>query len=200
MPNSMDSPNKNSFQLVEEWVEKYADYLSNWANHKIGIKEDAEDLVQETFMAALNKADAFEGKSSPKTWLVSILNHKIIDYYRAKGKNKTISFDKEEMSFEATDGFFDANENWKAGLFFSWGTEVHLLDDPEFILIFQKCIEDVPDRWRTILQSKFMSQKNADWICKEFSVSPSNYWQIIHRSKLLIKKCLELYWFGNNKV
>jgi RNA polymerase sigma-70 factor (ECF subfamily) len=63
---------------------------------KTSSKEIAEDLVQDTFLAAFHKIDSFEGKSQPKTWLFSILNNKVIDYYRLSArttkKKKTLSF------------------------------------------------------------------------------------------------------------
>jgi RNA polymerase sigma-70 factor (ECF subfamily) len=45
---------------------------------KTSSKEIAEDLVQDTFLAAFHKIDSFEGKSQPKTWLFSILNNKVL--------------------------------------------------------------------------------------------------------------------------
>ena len=44
----------------------------------------AEDLVQETFLAALGSLDKFRGDSQLYTWLRSIALHKINDFYRRK--------------------------------------------------------------------------------------------------------------------
>jgi RNA polymerase sigma-70 factor (ECF subfamily) len=62
---------------------------------KTSSKEIAEDLVQDTFLAAFHKIDSFEGKSQPKTWLFS-LNNKVIDYYRlsARTTKKKLQFDR----------------------------------------------------------------------------------------------------------
>jgi RNA polymerase sigma factor (sigma-70 family) len=69
---------------LKEWVDKYTDDLFSWALHKVSDTELAQDLVQDTFLAAAEKIDGFKGDSAPKTWLYSILNHKIIDHYRKK--------------------------------------------------------------------------------------------------------------------
>ena len=82
-------------QLIEreinpyQWIEKYADYLYSYALHRIDDPEQSQDLVQETFLAALEKMKKFEGRSSEKTWLTSILRNKIFDIYRtiASGLN-----------------------------------------------------------------------------------------------------------------
>ena len=46
----------------------------------------AEDVVQETMMAALGAASSYEGRSTVKTWLVGILKFKILDAMRARAR------------------------------------------------------------------------------------------------------------------
>ena len=72
-----------------QWVISYADYLYAYAIRRINDEELAKDLVQETFLAALEKAATFEGKSSERTWLTAILKNKIIDVYRKKSSGLT---------------------------------------------------------------------------------------------------------------
>ena len=67
-----------------QWVAAHADYLYAYAITRINDEEQAKDLVQETFLAALEKVNNFEGKSSERTWLTAILRNKIIDVYRKK--------------------------------------------------------------------------------------------------------------------
>ncbi len=50
----------------------------------------AEDLVQATFIAALESADAFEGRAKPTTWLVGILSRKVADHYREGGRRRRL--------------------------------------------------------------------------------------------------------------
>ena len=72
---------------LSDWVNQYAEGMLSWTSFKVSDRELAKDLVQDTFLVASEKFATFRGESSPKTWLYSILNHKIIDYYR-KNKNK----------------------------------------------------------------------------------------------------------------
>ncbi|MFA7327306.1 MAG: RNA polymerase sigma factor [Candidatus Kapaibacterium sp.] len=72
----------NASFSIKSWVELYSDQLYTWAFYKTSDKETAEDLVQETFLAAINSFEKFEGKSEPKTWLLSILKNKIADHFR----------------------------------------------------------------------------------------------------------------------
>ena len=82
---------------LTELVETHTSELYSWALHKVSDSELAKDLVQDTFLAAAEKIDTFKGNSSPKTWLFSILNHKIIDYYR-KRVNQPISIENQSFT------------------------------------------------------------------------------------------------------
>src|SRR6516165_7142061 len=74
----------------ERWVEEHGDYLFKYALSRLRDTARAEDLVQETFLAALKGAREFQGRSSEKSWLVGILKNKIYDCYRKAGRE--ISF------------------------------------------------------------------------------------------------------------
>jgi RNA polymerase sigma-70 factor (ECF subfamily) len=56
--------------------------LLRYAVRRVGSEEAARDVVQETWMAALQGLGSFEGRSSLRTWLVSILRRKIVDRRR----------------------------------------------------------------------------------------------------------------------
>lgn len=71
---------------------EYADLLLNAALYKCGNIADAQDLVQDTLLAALA---AMELKSidDPKAWLMTVLNRKYYDLLRRKYNKPTVSFD-----------------------------------------------------------------------------------------------------------
>lgn len=182
---------------LREWVEEYSNQLFQWARYKTGRDETAEDLVQDTFLAAASGLARFEGKSSPKTWLFSILNNKIVDYYRKQTRN-ILSLDNEKASrgFELSEHMFDQDGGWQdVDHFQFWQDDTNLLDDAGFQAAMKYCMEHLPDNWRLILTAKYLLEKPGKDICQEMDISPSNYWQILHRTKLLMKKCLEENWF-----
>jgi RNA polymerase sigma-70 factor (ECF subfamily) len=55
----------------------------------------------------------------------------------------------------------------------------------------EECMNDLPEM-EISRNIKYLSEKKE--ICQELEITTSNYWQIVHRSKLLLKKCLELKW------
>jgi DNA-directed RNA polymerase specialized sigma24 family protein len=55
------------------WVGNYADYLFRYAITRLSDRKQCRDLVQEPFLAGLEKLDNFKGESAEKTWLTAIL-------------------------------------------------------------------------------------------------------------------------------
>ncbi|MGO4820677.1 MULTISPECIES: sigma-70 family RNA polymerase sigma factor [unclassified Flavobacterium] len=186
----------NNKIVLEKWVNQFSDELYSWALYKTSSKETAEDLVQETFLAAFRKLDTFQGKSQPKTWLFSILNNKLIDYYRSSAKTTKQNFSLTETSGVAlAEGLFNQYGCWKNNdVNPIWDQEEELLDNPDFNNTLEICMEELPTKWKLAITSKYLTHKNATEICQELEITVSNYWQIVHRSKLLIKKCLDVKW------
>lgn len=182
---------------LEKWVREYGDELYSWAFYKTSNQFTAEDLVQETFLAACKSFEKYKGDSTPKTWLFSILKYKIIDHYRSSAKS-FLSFDTllEKQAFEITEKMFDEDKQWvedSRNTF--WKDDTHLLDDPDFNNTLEECLIKLPGNWKVAVLSKYIADKDSKDICQELDITPTNYWQVLHRAKLMLKKCIELNWF-----
>lgn len=191
--NSLLNLMATNTNLLSNWVNEYTEDMFSWAFHKVSDAELAKDFVQETFLAASEKIDGFKGNSSPKTWLFSILNHKIIDHYRKK-TNKTVSFDEHNMN-----AFFDEHGSWQHNKIpKDWdNADDNLLDDDNFQTILKKCLNALPEKWAATIKYKYLMQKKPADICQELEITTSNYWQIVHRAKLQLRDCIEVNWFEN---
>lgn len=180
---------------MSEWVEQYTDDLCAWAYYKTSDSELAQDLVQETFLAAWKNIEGFEGKSKPLTWLKSILNNKIVDYYRKNGKVILESMDQFAITNESpSNELFDSKGLWVNNIHPSWEDETHLLDNAEFRNVFDACIDSLPENAKFAILSKYIFEKKAEEVCQELNISTTNYWQLIHRAKIKLKKCLDSNW------
>ncbi len=56
------------------WVAQHGDYLYRNALLRLGDREAAQEVVQETLLAALLGRGQFSGRSSERTWMVGILS------------------------------------------------------------------------------------------------------------------------------
>jgi RNA polymerase sigma-70 factor (TIGR02943 family) len=178
------------------WVKTYTGELLSWAVRRTSDDAAAEDLVQETFLAAAEQIATFRRESQPRTWLYSILNNKIAEYHRRKAREQTASITPDDPAFST----FGADGHWipeNAPLPWEHADE-HLLDNPDFVRIFEECLAQLPGEWHGCLTSKFLQNRPAEEICQELSISTTNYWQIIHRAKLKMRACLEQHWFAKD--
>ena len=132
----------------QNWVERYGDYLYSYAIGRVNDSGKAEDLVQETFLAALKARDRFRGASTERTWLTSILKRKIIDTYRKKYTSRESSFGEHDGT--VFDGDFYRNEepfkgHWLEGM----GPNSHSflpegeLEQEELMKFINLCIENL---------------------------------------------------------
>ncbi|MBE9461722.1 sigma-70 family RNA polymerase sigma factor [Dyadobacter subterraneus] len=178
-----------------QWVKRYADYLYTYAVTRINDEEQARDLVQETFLAALEKVKTFEGRSSEGTWLTAILKNKIIDVYRKKSSglsNKSGVSEAEQDQknfFDPDDGHW--NEDFRPK---ELGAEEDLLVNAEFSMILQKCMDKLPALWSAVFTLKHMDEEVTENICETLKITPSNFWVIMHRAKLNLRACLQKNW------
>jgi|TARA_R110000737_G_scaffold347664_1_gene379695 RNA polymerase sigma factor (sigma-70 family) len=166
----------NSEQLVEE----HADYLFQFAMSKIRNRDLALDFVQETMLVSLEKIEQFEGRSSLRTWMTTILNRKIIDYWRKEKRTQgTVDIsDNENSTFTANANFIPKDPH-------------QLSEEAEKRSILEICIDKLPDNWREIVHAKYYDEKNGEEISKEFRITSSNFWVIIHRAKAQLRDCMD---------
>jgi RNA polymerase sigma factor (sigma-70 family) len=167
-------------------VDDHSDYLLSFAMSKLRDIDLAKDLVQDTFVSALMKLDTFEKRSKLRTWLTSILNRKIIDHWRKAGTRYT----------DPISSFFDQDENKGQWLMEKKGdSKIQNIEEKltfdESMVELQECLDTLPEKWRGIVSSKYLEEKESEQICNDFDITPSNLWVIVHRTKLLLRDCLQ---------
>lgn len=176
------------------WVEEYADLLYRFALVRVSDGELARDLVQETFISAWKGLAEFQGQASEKTWLYSILRHKIIDHYRAEARSVVCRM---EENREEERVFFDEAEHWRVDAApRGWGiSHGHMVEKKEFYGVLERCKEKLARIQAAVFTMKYLDDMDSEEICKELCITSSNYWVLLHRAKLHLRQCLERNWF-----
>ena len=91
----------------EQWLDEHGDCLYGYALARVRRQDVAEDLVQETLIAAFRSRERFQGRSTERSWLVGILKNKIVDHYRTLGREQNFT-DLESLSDEFSGKFVEA--------------------------------------------------------------------------------------------
>jgi RNA polymerase sigma-70 factor (TIGR02943 family) len=179
----------------EKWVEMHGDYLYNYAYSRVQSKELAEDLVQDTFTAGLNAMHSFQGRSSEITWLIAILKRKIIDYFRKASTKKEISESMYHTPFQSEgtwEGHWEMDRSPK-----QWPNDLkNPMRQGEFQKILEYCLSILPEKWKALFVLKFMEDVNSEDVCKELGCTPSNFWVMLHRTRLKLRECIEIKWLN----
>ncbi len=174
----------------QKWIELYSDYLFNYTITRVNDREIAKDLIQDTFFAGLKSMKNFKGEASERTWLISILKRKIIDYYRKinskKGKAEVrmsyFSDDQEGDWLEERvedENYLNAQES---------------MENSELGDAIYSCLDKLPEKQATIFKMKTILGQETETICNELDITPSNLWVILHRARVQLAQCLENNW------
>jgi RNA polymerase sigma-70 factor (ECF subfamily) len=183
----------------ERWVELYGDYLFRYAMTRLRDPAQAEDAVQETFLAALKADKRFAGRSAERTWLAGILKNKVCDYYR-RASRETPFADLEFYADEESGRFVGAGAQegaWIRGLGpRPWPTPAESLENKGFWQAYRDCSERLPKRTAAVFNLREVDNLGSEEICLMLKISESNLWVMLHRARMALRQCLETHWFG----
>jgi RNA polymerase sigma-70 factor (ECF subfamily) len=179
----------------ERWVEEHGDCLYRYALLRVRRPEVAEDLVQETFFAAVKTFGSFRGKSSERSWLCGILKNKICDHFRKLGRETCftdLEFLEDEFSHKfVPQGFW----NHECGPL-EWKPEAEVvMHRAEFWETFRDCLTKLPQRVADVFMLREMEEMATTQICETLNISPNNLWVMLHRARMALRECLEMNWF-----
>jgi len=188
---------KTSIDSPEDWVDQYGDFLYRFALSRVKNPSIAEDLVQETFLAALGARKNFQGRSSARTWLIAILKHKIVDHIRKRIREQT-SDKVESMSDAAVNdpidaGFTDAGD-WHIRPSKWTINPMKLYEQKEFMDVLYRCLSELPERQAEAFMMREIDGFSTDEICKVLNISATNCWVLLYRARMWLRRCLENKW------
>jgi RNA polymerase sigma-70 factor, ECF subfamily len=178
-------------------LETHRGYLFRVARLQLRDDALAEDVVQETLLAALS-GSGFSGKSSLKTWLTGILKHKIVDAIRRKQREPLLAstFD-DECDIEDLDGLFKSPFGAWDSPPAEWGDPEQALNRSQFFDMMDFCLEKLPPNTARVFMMREVLELESEEICKELQITANNLWVILYRARMSLRECLEMNWFND---
>ncbi|WP_424963306.1 RNA polymerase sigma factor [Ekhidna sp.] len=162
--------------LKGEWrhyailVDKYEARVFNYVNYLMGNREDAEEIVQDTFVKAYRFLKEFRGDASFSTWLIRIAHNTCLTFFRKK-KPEKVSLD--QVDNRGTDDP-DPSDNLDA-------------DNRQYVL--KLALAKLKTDERSVVTLFYYQQLSLKEICDITNFSLSNVKILLHRSR---KKLLEI--------
>ena len=173
------------------WVDRYGDYLYRYAVSRLRDSNPAEEVVQETFVAALQHVKQYAGKGSERAWLLGILKRGIIDLIRVRNRTTSLA---EEDSNDLSEALFDRNGSWRKEIRSASYQPLDSLEREEFWRILHGCLETLPSRQADVFVLREMDDQNTKEICKEMEISASNLWVLLYRARMQLSNCMKNRW------
>jgi len=171
------------------WVDRHGDALYRYAVSRLRDPDSAEEVVQETFMAALRARDQFSGKGSEGAWLLGICKRKVIDHIRRRNRSDAASGG--DLGTDPSEALFDAKGNWKFDPRMFQGRPEASLEREEFWEAFRGCLGGLSQRQADAFSLRELDGLSTKEICKELEISTSNLWVLLHRARLQLTRCMK---------
>jgi RNA polymerase sigma-70 factor (ECF subfamily) len=193
MKNSTDlmTSLESESTLGSDWVDAHADYLFNFAIGQVRDTHTAEDLVQETFLAAVKAQNSFGGKSSARTWLVGILRHKIYDHLRKSCRERAVRHDPTPMNDHES---WDESTLWLHEMAAETQLPSRRMELDEFHANLELALGKLPPRIAQVFQLYQIEERPNREVCEQLKISESNLWVMLHRARKQLREHLASWW------
>jgi RNA polymerase sigma-70 factor, ECF subfamily len=189
--------------------EAFMDLVVSWSPSMLRVarmyvpsQAVAEDVVQETWLGVLNGIDRFEGRSSLRTWVFSIL----VNRARTRGERerRTVPFaalarEEGEDGFSAVDAdrfVGSGNEigSWASPPVRWWEEPERALDSNEAVARIQAEIEKLPEMQRAVITMRDVDGLSSDEVRSALEISETNQRVLLHRARAKVRAALEDYY------
>ena len=185
---------------VSQQMATYRPQMLSYAARQLGDDNLAEDVVQDAYVAAFDKAGAFRGEAALKTWVFAILKHKIADAlrgrYRRQSREVTLDEDPDGDELEAL--LFRQDGHWETdsgpG---DMGNPEQLLTNREFWTVLQRCLAGLPGIQAQVFMMREHLGMSASEICSQTQLTANNINVMLYRARLKLQKCLQQNWLDN---
>jgi RNA polymerase sigma-70 factor (ECF subfamily) len=180
-------------------IESHRTYQLRYALSQLRDSALAEEAVQDALLAGLEGIGKFDGRSTLRTWLTSILRFKVIDLQRRlTAERMRVDIDAERLVDEHEswlDDMFDETGHWKSPPR-AWNDPEAALEQRRFWQAFERCLEGLPATASRVFFKREVLGEDTPTICSAENITSSNYWVILHRARIALRNCLERNWFG----
>lgn len=170
---------ESDYAAFEELYMKYKKPIYSYFLAKTTSKEEAEELLQDTFMKVLDKKNSFRFESKFSTWLWTLSRNLFIDKYRSnyQHESKIESLENDErFSIEDIDSDLDTAETLLIQKYEEKG--------------IKNCIDELPTNQKEAILLKIYSDLSYEEISRELTLSVAAVKSLLVRSKDKLINCL----------
>jgi RNA polymerase sigma-70 factor, ECF subfamily len=183
-------------------LERYHNALVRLAMIYVGDRTTAEDVVQETWVAVLQGIDRFEGRSSLKTWIFSILTNRAKTRGQREGRYVPLSslgdLEADDLEPAVSPERFHPDEGPWPHHWISMPRNWDYIPEERFSsremrAQIQKAIDALPPNQREVITLRDIDELSSDEVCNILGISETNQRVLLHRARTKVRRALEQY-------
>ncbi len=163
-------------------VEKYQDFIFTIVVRMVKVKEEAEEVAQDTFIKAFESLESFRGDSKFSSWLYSIAYRKALDRLRKNKRYQTSPLIEEITETDATD----------------LDNALQQLEVKERSLKIQECIKQLPEIEAALITLYYFEEQSVKEIAQVTELSEDNIKVKLYRSRKKLCTLLQGYIVAQN--
>jgi RNA polymerase sigma-70 factor (TIGR02943 family) len=168
--------------------------LLRYALLQLRNEAQAQDVVQDTLMVALEKPQSFAGRSQLQTWLIGILKHKIIDQFRKGKREVQLDTGADDSDFESFEKLLYAQDGHLREKPPVWASPEGSLQEKHFFAVLEACVSKLPAQQGRVFMMREWLELPTEEICKELTMTATHLWVVLHRARARLQECLNQNW------
>lgn len=168
----------------EELVRRFGGRMLATARRFLPQGDDARDAVQEAFLSAFKAIDSFGGNAKLSTWLHRITVNAALMKIRARRRRSEQSID--ELLPE-----FDERGEWVSGAGSWHASSDVLLEDAQTRMMVRRCIDRLPERYRTVLLLRDIEDLDTDEVAEMLGITGNAVKVRLHRARQALRTLVE---------
>lgn len=162
---------KNDFDAFESLVNRYKVKLFNLVYRMVGIKEEAEDILQETFLRVFSGRESYDFKYQFSTWIYTIALNLTKNELKKRNRYKFlgIEFLPKEKSY----------------------VKVEFNDKERLSYFLEKTINTMPDKYKEVFLLRDINQLSYEEISESLGIPLGTVKSRVNRARLILRKKLK---------
>jgi len=164
----------------------------------------SEDIVQETWLAVIRGLHRFEGRSSLRTWIFSILVRRARTMATREARRAEVSMQPRNSQPEATSVEWEPGRG-RLGLWekapVPWGLEdpAIVFQTREVLEVVQRAVAELPENQRQVVLMRDVEDLDAADVCNILDISETNQRVLLHRGRARVRRALDHYLRGDTE-
>jgi RNA polymerase sigma-70 factor, ECF subfamily len=189
----------------------FADIVDRWSRAMLSVARghvstdaSAQEVVQDTWLAVIRGLDAFEARSSLKTWVFRIL----VNTAKTRGvrEGRSVPMSSLVVEFDGDGPTVDPSrfrgpDDQYPGGWAPHGVPQRWDADPERAAqsaevrgLIAAALEELPERQRSVVVLRDVEGCDSDEVCEILGVSAANQRVLLHRGRARVRAALEDYY------